>query len=207
MNTCGFFGSSFLAVSTVTMRCGSPTWIAARPTPGASYIVSNMSSTSARTSASTAFTGSDTCRSRLSGRMMMSRNAMRGDLSGAPHRVNRRGEIPASAPLARQFSTTATRLRRSAPVMVVTVAVVMTMVLPVSSAMVPGPVVHLLGASHVVGRRAEPGRRRAASQTRAAAPRARSRLRPEPSGSICAWIPLLLRPPSGPARPEPPVTG
>src|SRR5258708_796687 len=34
MNTCGFFGSSFLAVSTVTMRFGTATWIAARPTPG-----------------------------------------------------------------------------------------------------------------------------------------------------------------------------
>src|SRR6476660_8181641 len=47
-----------------------------------------MSSTSARTSASTAFTGSDFARSRLSGRTMMSRNAMRGDLSGALWPVN-----------------------------------------------------------------------------------------------------------------------
>ena len=40
-------------------------------------------------SASTVFTGSETCRSRLSGRMMMSRNAMRGDLSGEVLAVNR----------------------------------------------------------------------------------------------------------------------
>ena len=32
-------------------RTGSPTWIAASPMPGASYMVSNMSSTSLRISA------------------------------------------------------------------------------------------------------------------------------------------------------------
>src|SRR6478672_3848859 len=93
MNTCGLLGSSFLAVSTVTTRCATPTWMAASPTPGALYIVSNMSSTSVRRSAVMLFTGSDTCRSRLSGRMMISRNAMRGDLSGALSRVNRAAEM------------------------------------------------------------------------------------------------------------------
>ena len=76
MKTCGFFGSSFLATSMVTMRCGAPTWIAASPTPGASYMVSNMSSTSLRTSAVIFFTGSETSRNRLSGRMRISRSAM-----------------------------------------------------------------------------------------------------------------------------------
>ena len=46
MKTCGSFGSSFLARSMVTTRLGTPIWIAASPMPGASYMVSNMSSTS-----------------------------------------------------------------------------------------------------------------------------------------------------------------
>ncbi len=46
MNTRGSFGSSFLARSMVTTRCGTPIWIAASPMPGAAYMVSNMSSTS-----------------------------------------------------------------------------------------------------------------------------------------------------------------
>jgi len=89
------------------MRRGTPTWIAASPTPGALYIVSNISSTSARTSASTVFTGSDFCRSRLSGRMMMSRNAMRGDLSGAPRRVNLDRKPTAGAVLRRPVAQSA----------------------------------------------------------------------------------------------------
>jgi hypothetical protein len=60
----------------VTTRLGVPTWIAASPIPGASYMVSNMSSTSSRMPASTFFTGSETCRNRLSGRMRMSRKAI-----------------------------------------------------------------------------------------------------------------------------------
>ena len=46
MKTRGSGGSSFLARSMVTTRRGTPTWIAASPMPGASYMVSNMSSTS-----------------------------------------------------------------------------------------------------------------------------------------------------------------
>ncbi len=60
----------------VTTRCATPTWIAARPMPGAAYMVSNMSATSARRALSCAVTGSDLSRSRLSGRMMISRTAM-----------------------------------------------------------------------------------------------------------------------------------
>ena len=41
----------------VTTRCGTPIWMAASPMPGAAYMVSNMSSTSARSDLSTAFTG------------------------------------------------------------------------------------------------------------------------------------------------------
>ena len=76
MKTCGAFGSSFLARSMVTTRCGTPIWMAASPMPGASYMVSNMSLTSARSGLSTFATGSDFSRSRLSGRMMISRLAM-----------------------------------------------------------------------------------------------------------------------------------
>ena len=76
MNTCGSFGSSFLARSMVTMRLGSPIWIAASPMPGASYMVSNMSSTSCLVAASILATGLETSRSRLSGKMRMSRTAM-----------------------------------------------------------------------------------------------------------------------------------
>ena len=60
----------------VTTRCGTPIWMAASPMPGAAYMVSNMSSTSARNGLSIAFTGSDFSRSRLSGMMRMSRTAM-----------------------------------------------------------------------------------------------------------------------------------
>ena len=60
----------------VTTRLATPTWTAASPMPGASYMVSNMSSTSLRIPASIFFTGSETFRSRLSGRMRMGRSAM-----------------------------------------------------------------------------------------------------------------------------------
>ena len=53
-----------------------PTWMAASPMPGASYMVSNMSSTSLRMPASIFFTGSDLSRSRLSGKIRISRTAM-----------------------------------------------------------------------------------------------------------------------------------
>jgi hypothetical protein len=72
----------------VMTRLGSPTWMAASPMPGASYMVSNMSSTSLRMPASIFFTGSETSRNRLSGRMRMSRNAMTADVSGGPKPVN-----------------------------------------------------------------------------------------------------------------------
>ena len=48
MKTCGAGGSSSLARSMTSMRSGSPTWIAASPMPGASYMVSSMSSASLR---------------------------------------------------------------------------------------------------------------------------------------------------------------
>ncbi len=57
-------------------RLGTPIWMAASPMPGASYMVSNMSSISACTGLSTAFTGSDFSRSRVSGMMRISRFAM-----------------------------------------------------------------------------------------------------------------------------------
>ena len=59
------------------MRLGTPTWMAASPMPGASYMVSNMSSTSFLISASIFLTGSETSRSRLSGMMRISRSAIR----------------------------------------------------------------------------------------------------------------------------------
>src|SRR4051794_14406865 len=62
------------------MRCGTPTWIAARPMPGAAYIVSNMSATSARTSSSTVSTSLEISRRRGSGTSTIGRMAMRGDL-------------------------------------------------------------------------------------------------------------------------------
>ena len=71
----------FLARSIVIRRNGWATWIAASPMPGASYMVSNMSSASLRISAVTFSTGLETSRNCLSGRMMISRMAMAGDLS------------------------------------------------------------------------------------------------------------------------------
>ena len=49
--------------------------------PGASYMVSNMSSASLRISVVTFSTGLETSRNCLSGRMMISRMAMARDLS------------------------------------------------------------------------------------------------------------------------------
>ena len=48
-------------------RIGTPTWIAARPMPGASYIVSNMSAISVRCASVTVSTGFEITRSRGSG--------------------------------------------------------------------------------------------------------------------------------------------
>jgi hypothetical protein len=50
--------------------------MAASPMPGASYMVSNMSATSFLTDESTLLTGFETARSRLSGKIRMSRIAM-----------------------------------------------------------------------------------------------------------------------------------
>ena len=73
--------SSRLARSMVISRSGCATWIAASPIPGAAYMVSNMSSASLRTSAVTFSIGLETSRNCLSGRMMISLNAMARDLS------------------------------------------------------------------------------------------------------------------------------
>src|SRR5215471_11066132 len=62
--------------------------MAAKPMPGALYIVSNMSATSPRMSLSISATGLDTRRSRLSGKMMMSRSAIEGDLRADAGVVN-----------------------------------------------------------------------------------------------------------------------
>src|SRR5258707_149213 len=70
--------SSRLARSMVISRRGGATWIAASPMPGASYMVSNMSSASLRISAVPLKTGLETSRNCLSGRMMISRIAMMG---------------------------------------------------------------------------------------------------------------------------------
>ncbi len=72
----------------VTTRFGTPIWIAASPMPGALYMVSNMSSTSLRMPASIFLTGSDACRSRLSGILMISWIAMAGDVRPAESGVN-----------------------------------------------------------------------------------------------------------------------
>src|SRR5438128_9012463 len=67
-------------MSMTITRLGTPTWIAARPIPGAAYIVSSMSSISARRSSSTVVTGFDTCFSSGSGTTRISRNAMAAEL-------------------------------------------------------------------------------------------------------------------------------
>ena len=58
------------------MRLGTPTWMAARPMPGAAYIVSNMSSISVWSSGVIASTGEEICRSNGSGASMIGRMAM-----------------------------------------------------------------------------------------------------------------------------------
>ena len=68
--------SSFLARSITSTRLATPIWIAARPMPGASYMVSSMSSISARTSSSTTPTFSLAARNRGSGRHRIGRMAM-----------------------------------------------------------------------------------------------------------------------------------
>ena len=62
--------------SITSTRLGTPTWIAARPMPGASYIVSNMSAISARSSSSTFSTGEEILRRRGSGTSMIGNMAM-----------------------------------------------------------------------------------------------------------------------------------
>src|SRR3546814_802105 len=62
--------------SMTRMRFATPTWIAASPIPGASYIVSNMSAISVLSSASNFSTGLEMTRSRGSGVSMMGRMAM-----------------------------------------------------------------------------------------------------------------------------------
>jgi len=68
--------SFFFARSMVISRKGCAIWIAASPMPGASYMVSNMSSASLRISGVTFSIGLETRRSCLSGRMMISLKAM-----------------------------------------------------------------------------------------------------------------------------------
>src|SRR4051812_47008984 len=62
--------------------------MAASPIPGASYMVSNMSSMSLRIPTSIFLTGSETFRSRLSGRTRISRSAMGRDVCGRLTTVN-----------------------------------------------------------------------------------------------------------------------
>src|SRR5689334_2802337 len=71
---CG--SSSSRAMSTTITRLSAPTCGAARPMPGALYIVSSMSSISRRTSASTFATGAATFFRRGSGAVMMGRTAI-----------------------------------------------------------------------------------------------------------------------------------
>ncbi len=66
----------------VTTRRGTAIWMAARPMPGASYMVSSMSSASLRTSVSTVAMGSETSFSRGSGMTMISRRAMVDSFAG-----------------------------------------------------------------------------------------------------------------------------
>ena len=73
-------------------RNGCATWIAASPMPGASYMVSNMSSASLRISDVTFSTGLETSRSCLSGRMMISLRAIARDLSRRLVGVNALGK-------------------------------------------------------------------------------------------------------------------
>ena len=69
--------SSRVATSMVTTRRGTPTWMAASPMPGASYMVSSMESMNLRRSSSTRSTGSLVMRSLRSGRVMISSFATR----------------------------------------------------------------------------------------------------------------------------------
>src|SRR3954471_21191688 len=68
--------TSSRSMSSTTTRFSSPTCGAARPMPGAAYIVSSMSSISRRTSASTEATGLDFFLSRGSGAVRMVLTAM-----------------------------------------------------------------------------------------------------------------------------------
>ncbi len=72
----GFFSSPSRARSMTTMRFGTPICTAASPMPGASYMVSSMSSMILRTASVTSVTGGETCRNIGSGSLMISRMAM-----------------------------------------------------------------------------------------------------------------------------------
>ena len=70
MKTCGAGVSSSLARSITSMRSGSPIWMAARPMPGASYMVVQHVVGQFAQGASTRSTGLETWRRMGSGRMM-----------------------------------------------------------------------------------------------------------------------------------------
>src|SRR5205085_3583023 len=70
-----------------TTRFGTPIWIAARPIPGASYIVSSMSSARARISSVMRSTGAHFVRRRGSGRRTSGRIDMGGEIRTRHGRV------------------------------------------------------------------------------------------------------------------------
>jgi hypothetical protein len=72
----GFLGSSSRATSSVMMRRGSPTWMAASPIPGASYMVFSIRSMKRRAASSTPSTAALFCRRIGSGIETISRLLM-----------------------------------------------------------------------------------------------------------------------------------
>src|SRR5690606_8099150 len=77
---------------------GTPTWMAARPMPGAAYIVSSMSAISARKPSSTLSTGFEISFRRGSGAVMISRIAMGPEISPAGFGVKTDAQSPGIRP-------------------------------------------------------------------------------------------------------------
>ena len=84
ISTSGCCSSSSPAVSSTTRRREWPIWGAARPIPGAAYIVSSMSSASRRSSSSTRSIGAAVFRRMGSGSVMIGSFAMAAHSSGHP---------------------------------------------------------------------------------------------------------------------------
>jgi hypothetical protein len=98
-------GPPAICPSMINIRKGSPTWMAARPAPSASSIVSVMSATNVASAPPNSVTGSEDSRSLGSGKRRMVRRAIRRKMSG--------GALCSNLPVLRKRKAAADRQRNA----------------------------------------------------------------------------------------------